>query len=260
MGDKPDHDFAQISDSLGAPPASASLRPYVVEVLDQGRLGSCVAQSGFQAVRISHVHQLRHNPHAPLATDVPEIGSRLFGYYLARAVHHMSAFDSGTHLRTFFEVLNKFGFCPESVWPYDDDKSVARPAFMRMPPTRAFRAAFDQRSPTHYRRIYGTGAAKIDEVKHAISLGHAVVFGIDVDRDFVDGRFDPTVPLDPTRSSVVGGHAMTVVGYSGDTFDICNSWGTDFGDDGFFAASADFIVESRDDWAVESAPHYSGGG
>jgi hypothetical protein len=248
-----DLDFGDLG--LGTFPDSADLRPLVAEVLDQGALGSCVANAGMQAVRMSHMRQLLGRVTSgdeldAITSNPPPLGSRLFGYYLARATHHTTGIDSGTYLRALFEVLNSFGFPPEGVWPY----SVER--FTQMPPTRAIRAAYDQMSPTTYHRIFSSGYDKADDIKRALAGGYAVPFGIDVNQRFVDGTFDPSVPLGP-MSNTVGGHAMVFVGYDGDVFDVLNSWGTGFGDGGYFKVSAEFVLETRDDWAIEYAPTFS---
>ena len=223
------------------PPPSASLKHLVVEVLDQGAHSSCVAHAILQAVRCSHRAQ---------GIAQPELGSRLFGYYLSRAYHHDTANDSGTYLRLFFQALNKFGFCPESIWPYDKD-------FSDMPPQSAFRAAFDQASPTVYRRIDATGADRLDAIKRAIAGGFPVCFGTDVDSAFCSNQL--AEPVRPPTANIAGGHAMMVGGYDGDTFEVVNSWGS-WGDAGWVKLSGDYLAwdGTRDLWIVEKAPVYSG--
>jgi hypothetical protein len=257
--EQPDHDFASLA--LVSAPPSASLRPFVAEVLDQGRLGACVAHAGFQAIRVSHVRQASSGDAATAImlarSNPPPLGSRLWGYYFARAIHHMTAFDSGTHLRSFFAAVTAIGFPPESAWPYSDDKSGDRPKFTRQPKTEAFRLAADQRAPTVYRRIYTEGGDRIDDMKLAIANGYAVAFGVDVDEAFCENQIDPTKPLDPPAGAVAGGHALLAVGYDGDAFEIVNSWSEDWGDRGYFVASAEFLIAGRDLWTVEHAPRYA---
>jgi C1A family cysteine protease len=242
--EKPDFDAAPMFRAAPPPPARADIKHLVVDVLNQGNLGSCVANAILQAVRCSHVRQ---------GVIGPKLGSRLFGYYLARAYHHQTGEDSGTYLRSFFQALAKFGFCPESVWAYSDSDE----RFKRMPPLAAFRAAFDQANPTTYRRISATGADRLDQIKRAVAAGYAVCFGTDVDVAFCSNQL--AEPLKPPRSNIAGGHAMMVGGYDGDVFEICNSWGTGWGDKGWCRFSADYLADAstRDLWLVEYAPRYS---
>lgn len=253
-----DIDFSETPMLSATPlPPAVNRRDLIVDILDQGDLGSCVANAGFQAIRASHVRQGVANP---------VLGSRLWGYYLARAAHHETQIDGGTYLRSFFEVLNKLGFPPEEVWPYSDSKLPAMlridwlelqegdAPFTQMPSTEAFDQAIDQRAPTIYRRISSEGYERVLDVKRAIANGYLPVFGCRVGQSFVTGEFNPALPLSPPRADDVGGHAMLAVGYDGDRFEICNSWGEGFGIDGYVLHSADYVVEWQDIWTVEHAP------
>lgn len=246
-GEKPDFDAEELLGLDPAPP-SADNRNLIAGVLDQGNLGSCVANAGFQAIRANHIKQ-------GVALDQARLGSRLFGYYVSRAYHHDTGRDTGTHLRTFFQALNKFGWPPEEVWPYED----VFKNFKRMPPTKAFMAAFDQKSPTTYRRIYDTGSERVDAVKRALAKGLLVVFGTDVGVPFLNLKDDHQPLPPPIDDTIAGGHAMCIVGYDGDNFDVVNSWGTGWGSSGWCRFSADYLTwgSTRDIWIVEHAPRYS---
>ncbi len=245
------------------PPPSASTRELVVDVLDQGRIGSCVANAILQVLRMGHVRQ---------GVVKPELGSRLMAYYLGRAVEHRTLDDAGTQLRLVFQTLNQFGFCPESVWPYSDLEDGARllegmwkfdanldkakAPFRRMPSGEAMSRAFDQRSPTEYHRIYETGYGRVEAVKHAISQGLPVAFGTLVSEPFCENKLG-SQPLDPPTGLVIaGGHAMVIVGYDGDTFEVLNSWGTGFGEGGYCQFSADYLAwsETSDLWTCVHSP------
>lgn len=223
-------------------PFSISLDDLVVDVLNQGELGSCVANSVTQALRMGHVRQGVKNP---------QLASRLMLYYLSRAKDHTLPLDSGTYLRTAFEMLNKFGFCPESYWEYSDDGEK----YNKMPPTKAFWAAYDQRSPVSYKKIKSNGQAKLNAIRSALSLKHPVCFGVMVSNDFCNGNFDPSLPLEmPRESETAGGHAMLFMGYEGDKFQVLNSWGNDFGNNGRIWFSSDYALNCEDCWIVEHSP------
>ena len=229
----------------------ASARHLVTDIFDQGALGSCTANAAMQAVHASHLKQ-----GAPAETPY---GSRLFAYYFARATHHETANDSGTWLRAVFECLNKFGFCPESLWPYEDGNPGR---FQRVPNMAAVRAAFDQHAPTQYRRIYETGYERVEVIKRAIMAQHLVCFGTQVTQAFCDDRgANNGNPIDPPANGapLAGGHAMCVGEYTEKDAGIVNSWGRGFGQDGWFRMSWDYIVWNRtaDLWIVESAPRFS---
>jgi len=249
-GERADFD-ARSRVMAAAIPARSENRRLVTSVLDQGGLGSCVANAVLQAVRASHVRQ---------GVDMPALGSRLMLYYLARAQLGETQVDGGTFIRLAFESLNRFGFAPETMWPYTDQGEQWR----TKPGNEVFHAAHDQRSraavPTRYYRIYETGFDRVAVVKLALAAGYLVAFGSPVSLAFCRGELG-TAPLGPfAESTWAGRHAQTIVDHEGDRFRVVNSWGTGFGDGGFWHARADFVAwdEFRDPWIVEAAPYYSG--
>jgi hypothetical protein len=242
-GAKPDHDAAPTLGTAPPPPA-ASNRHLVVEVLDQGAASSCVAHAIPQAIRMAHVKA---------GVPDPQLMSRLYGYYASRAEHGDQETDGGTYLRTFFQALNQFGFCPEGYWPYD------LASINIEPPGSAFWAGFDQRSPTVYQRISSAGAARIDDIKRAIAGGFGVCFGTDVSEAFCAGELGEGPIPPPEGLPIAGGHALVLDGYDGDAFSVVNSWGTGWGDGGRCTFSADYLAwpNTNDLWIVAKAPKYS---
>tara|TARA_Y100000768_G_scaffold383170_1_gene364832 strand:+ start:871 stop:2091 length:1221 start_codon:yes stop_codon:yes gene_type:complete len=76
----------------------------------------------------------------------------------------------------------------------------------------------------------------INQVKYLINQKRPIIFGIDLRESFYnltkDGYWNPNL-----YEGRYGGHAMTIIGYDdykfGGSFEIMNSWGTDFGENGF---------------------------
>lgn len=268
LGEKPDLSAASALSSIEVIPDMASARRLIAAIIDQGGLGSCVANAGFQAIRASHVSQLAAQILPGMTEDAAferarsasRLGSRLFGYYFLRAYIHTTDYDSGGYNRDFFRAMNKFGFPMEEDWTYDDRDTGDPDAdkFCQLPSTLAMERAFDQKSPTIYRRIMSVGYERIEDVKRAIAAGYVVVFGTRVDEDFASDNIDPTVPLAPPTSSV-GGHAMCIAEYNGDDFGVVNSWGDGWGDYGWCRFSADYLTAdfTHDLWIVEHAPRYA---
>jgi C1A family cysteine protease len=245
-GDKVDFD-AGAKLRAGPIPPRASNRHLVVDILDQGGLGSCVANAVMQAIRASQIMNGALTP--------PPLGSRLWTYYLARAYTNEQLEDNGTFIRNAFAALVKWGFPPESVMPYTDQGDE----FRRMPRPFVFREAYDQRTPTEYLRIFETGAARVLAVKRALSQGFLVCFGTDVSNRFAGNDLGRGPVLPPIGEPIAGGHAMVLVGYDGDSFDVVNSWGDGWGDRGYWTMSADYLAweRTRDCWIVQSSPQYS---
>lgn len=86
---------------------------------------------------------------------------------------------------------------------------------------------------------------KINTVKKAISQGHPVVFAMDVYPSFDIAKGCWSGELNGSKR---GSHAMCVVGYDdskyGGAFEIMNSWGTNWGNDGFLWIKYDDFFKS----------------
>jgi C1A family cysteine protease len=86
-------------------------------------------------------------------------------------------------------------------------------------------------------------------IRAALASGKPVVFGMDVDIAFLDNS-GPNV-IGPAEGAAVGGHAMCVVGYDGEDFEIVNSWGPTWRDGGFARLTAARMETATDLWAVD---------
>lgn len=247
-GAKPDH---LASELLGTSPIldAATSRRHILGLLNQDRANSCVANAGFQAIRADQHRQ---------GVSHPKLGSRWWGYWLARAQHGAQHEDLGTYLRAFFFAMNKFGFPPEEAWPYLFDEVEGGPRWSAMPSSDVFRLAFDQRRPLAYKRITEVGYDRVDAVKRAIMQERVVCWGARLDDRWYDFRggyaLDVAIP-----SRIVGGHAMVAAEYVGDEILGPNTWGGNWGEHGWYRCTADLVAHpsSGDFWIVESAPLFT---
>jgi len=77
----------------------------------------------------------------------------------------------------------------------------------------------------------------IKEVKNQVNAGYPVVIGTEVDEGFRTGKRNGLTDYvwKAAIGNVVGGHAMLVVGFddSRNAFKVMNSWGTNWGNDGY---------------------------
>lgn len=242
--DKRDFSAAELLGSVQTPVPQSAGRP-VLEILDQGPVPTCVNNSVALVVREAHRS----------VTPNPRLMSRMFGHACSKA-QHGALLDpgSGTMVRAAFKALSRFGFCPETEYPYDLD-NVAK-----QPPMHAFSHAYDQRV-TEYRRIFEVGTARVEAFKRAIAQGYNVVFGTMINDRF--GRNSTSArPQDLMilqTGEPTSGHAMAACMYDGDAFRLANSWGPTRGDNGYDWVTAESIAwdETRDPWVLITAPNYS---
>ncbi len=224
-----------------------------VRILDQGYLGSCVANMAAQVIRVAML-----TAGAPATTDFL---SRLWCYSLALAADGHWGQDVGTYNATAFDQLARYGFPKERFWAYDQG------VFGQRPPLLAWQRARDQRQTgsVAYSQITDGDWLRLDTIDRALTAGMAVGFGTQVTREFCDSS--PTDVVDRPRAgaALAGGHALTVVGREPDPvhrvrYKIANSWGTGWGESGFCWMSAAYLTwaMTADLWIVPRAPRFSG--
>ena len=237
----------------GVEPADSADCSDLVQILDQGPIGSCSANAIAQMLRAAMLFD-----GAPITTDFP---ARLWLYTLALATEGQLGRDVGTHNATVMDEAAKYGFPKESHWPYD-------PAtFGQKPSVECDRSAYDQREQVRvaFHQITETGSARLTVIRQANTAGKLVVFGTAVDPDEIC-NYNPGTVLDvPKPGKATAGHAMCVCGYEPDPetglwiFKIANSWGTGYGDKGFLWMTAKYMAwdETADLWVVSKVPRFS---
>jgi len=228
-GESPDLDFAELRTKLAAvSTGDVDFRDHTTST-NQYSLPSCVGNATADSVEI--LNSLEGRPHVEL--------SRQFVWTLCRNMEDKDRDGrgdvdkkTGTYIRLAFDVLNTFGVCPEKYWPYNSP-------WNRLPSLKAMRKATGHKIKA-YHRISGRGDDRLDQVLTALRSGHPVVFGTRIPKDFgkLDDEGPVGIPSDPG-----GGHAMICVGYlTGLGFIIKNSWGTNWGDNGFFIMKPEYMA------------------
>ncbi|MGN6160165.1 MAG: C1 family peptidase [Marmoricola sp.] len=191
-------------------PAARSLKGFALAPGDQGQVGSCVTwATGYSAYGILMKEQgITGAPMAPMY-----IYSQI-----ARGV------DRGTYGAAALTMETAQGIDTRSHYRQGDFDFTTQP-------TRSERT-----NAAHY-KISGftdlTGASdRITAVKSAIASGLPVVIGLRV-KDSIYA-LNATHDVYPNTGTVVGGHEVTIVGYTHDYVTVQNSWGRAWGNGGFF--------------------------
>ncbi len=239
LPDARDHLYAAPMAMLKKLPASVDLTssfpdpPY-----NQGELGSCTANAIAAAI------QFGRKKHGQTPNFIP---SRLFIYYNERAMEGTVNSDSGAQIRDGIKSVVKLGDCREDpTWPYDVTKFTAKP------PPPAFTEAANYQV-TSYSRVVQT----LNQLKGCLASGYPFVFGFTVYESFESPEVASSgdMPMPAPTEQVMGGHAVVGAGYDDATqrFLIRNSWGTDWGKNGYFTMPYAYITENNladDFWTI----------
>lgn len=203
--------------------------------------GNCVANAVADSFEAQMAHRKGCDP-----SQIEDI-SRLFIYWNARNLSNPPTCnkDSGSKIRLAFDCMARYGAPTEKTYPYDTSKVNTRPTII------SYREAIKNRISKFY-RIDGEGTMRISQIKQALSSGNPVVFGTKIAESFRKVNSDAVI-TNP-GGGWIGGHAMVIVGWSESklAFEVRNSWGTDWGVNGYCWMDKDYIASNvtSDIWAA----------
>jgi len=219
-------------------PEKVDLRPYMSAVENQRNSNSCAAN----AVAGAYEYLATRASIRDEEEDVGEI-SRLFIYYVGRKrdlVNWNKGYsrisDEGMTLQGAIEAVQMKGAALQSAWPFDLEH------VNRRPPEEAFVQAMR----------YKVGDAMkipvdLDRMRECLNHGYPIVFGLKLTQGFFTPPYDGFIPTpDPNdpQSAAHGLHAMLLVGYNDRqrVFIVRNSWGTEWGVDGYAFLNYDYVA------------------
>ncbi len=135
------------------------------------------------------------------------------------------------------EVLAQQGTCRQEYWPDDADTPAA--------PERAMaHDAAQHRLPGEPWPI------ALDDVKKVLSAGFPVQVSMNTGPAFMQVGRDGIVSAAEPPSGRHGRHAMLIVGYRGNFYIVKNSWGADWGDQGYCYIPKSVLAGSEPDFVA----------
>jgi C1A family cysteine protease len=223
-------------------PQSVDYRASCPPVYDQGKLGSCTANALGAAFDFDRRKQGRD-----FMTP-----SRLFIYWNERDMEGTVESDSGAYIRDGIKVLRKYGTPKEKTWPYLISK------FTQKPPKPSYVEAEKNQSLT-YQRILAPAINPVNDMLACLASGYPFVAGIAVYESFESAKANSTgaIPMPSKTESLLGGHAILVVGYDQkkQQFIFRNSWGAGWGNKGYGYIPFDYLANSglaSDMWVIKT--------
>ncbi len=216
-------DFKAVT-SKGVIIDSFSLRSKVRFVYDQESIGSCVSNAFAQYINICTTNNVKI--------------SRLLHYYCGRAIEGDSSLDdSGLQIRQAAKIIQKYGACSETTWPYDVSK------FNQLPPLNVFKSSLFFRKYT-----YSFVDQQLDTLRSVLyTKKKPIIFGINVYDSFLTDTVAKTgiVPMPNLDiEQLLGGHCIVMIGFDNikSQFICVNSWGSSWGSKGFFYLPYDYVL------------------
>ena len=208
--------------SLQTLPQCVDLRSKCPPVYDQGELGSCTANALAAAYEFDE-----KNTFAP---------SRLFIYYNERVLEGSVSEDSGALISDGIKTLQKYGVCPENMWPYNVSQFTKQPSY------KCYNNALNNKA-----LVCKNIQQNLTAMKTALASGFPFVCGISVYEKFESEEVAKTgiVSLpDINNEKSLGGHAVLCVGYDDNkhVWIMRNSWGPLWGMNGYFTLPYEYLI------------------
>jgi hypothetical protein len=200
-------------------------------ILNQGQEGAC---TGFGLATVANF-LLRNRK---VGHDETLVSPRMF-YEMARRYDEWPGEDySGSSARGAMKGWHKHGVCAEDVWPYNP-KNPGGPFNSK----RAENA--NQRPLGAYYRVNHKDLICMHSALAEVRILYATA---KVHDGWQNPKPDGTIVCTDT---IIGGHAFAIVAFDHDGFWIQNSWGPDWGKDGFGHISYDdWLTNGTDVWVA----------
>lgn len=203
------------------------------DIFNQEQTNSCTGNSSSFHLT-SNI--LNHHVQNDVPVNLPL--SRLFLYYGGRQAIGEERRDEGAQIRDVFKAAGNLGVCSEQTWPFKANKVCTKPS------GEAYEEAIKFISLS-YSRLNNTR----QELVGCLLEGFSFVFGFQVFESFESQEVADTgeVELPKPNEQIVGGHAVCGVGYDmeEDRFIVANSWGKEWGKDGYFTIPADYVCDPK---------------
>jgi hypothetical protein len=222
---------ADIVDPTKTAPQSKDLRTSWWHIDNQGSTGACVGYSTAYGV-------LRWHYVSRSFMDENTRPSARFIWMANKETDNLTSYPTtfldsdGTQTKLALRVAQKYGCVPDDLLPMEGPlSSLSRTKFYAM--ASRFRIS-----------SYHNLGRKLDDWRHWLAFNGPILTRLGVDRTW-DKATENKGKLNVYQPNTVrGGHAVCLVGYTENHFIVRNSWGTEWGDEGYAYASNEYTREA----------------
>lgn len=199
-------------------PSGIDLSGFFPKPGNQGNLGSCVAWATGYALKSYQEGQ-------EMKWDLTRNNHLFSPSYIFNQIKLDNDGKNGSYITDALKLLKTQGDATLSTMPYSENDPYTQPSSKARKEAALYRSG-------DYRAVKSR-----NEIKSNIASGQPVVAGITIYTDFF--YLNKSNPVyNSTNGILEGYHAVTIVGYDdnkyGGAYKIINSWGTGFGENGFF--------------------------
>lgn len=194
--------------------------PNMQPIRDQGSQGSCAAMGG------SAMKEWQEK----IDVQLNEYMSPQFIYN-----NRKDLTEEGMYMRDLMEILKEKGDCLERTFPYGT---------MGEPPIETLMEA------SKYKILNYASIENIDDLKVSLYTNGPCIIAVPV------YNYTERMWFRRPNDQMLGGHAMCVVGYNREGFVIRNSWGKDWGKDGYCILSYEDFGLHWELWSTVDASSY----
>lgn len=231
-------------------PSSIDLSSQMPPVGNQGRQNSCVAWATGYAIK----SYLLKNKGQSTEYDPPFAGGKGNFVFSPAFIYNQQngGEDKGLYYYKTMEFLKSNGVAPWSSMPYTDKDYLAQPT--QESKQEALKYKIKSFSRLNFKNP--------DEIKRVLAGKNVVMVGMIIDDAFY--KLKGATVYDANSGQSYGGHAMTIVGYDDNkksksgkkgAFKLQNSWGTNWGDNGFGWVSYSMLAKvGQETYAIIDEP------
>lgn len=237
-----------LSRSFNRLPSSFSIKAFCPTPKSQGQQPSCTGwASGYAARTIAYA--ITNNWEGQTSVINQNTFSPSFVYNLIKAEGDINC-KRGSFIEDAMKLMNSYGVLKFTDFTYDFTNCQKKPS------EYGYQLAKNNKILTFERLAdYDNPANLTEKIKKAISNKNPVVIGMKVFNSFYKAKG----VWNGNTAGPLGGHAMVIVGYDdtkyGGAFEIMNSWGSTWGNQGFiWVTYDDFKIHGKTAYVLIDRP------